>query len=204
MFVANVETCSVPTGIGGLGGNKGATVVCLTYKHTSIALVNCHLAAGVAHVKSRNRNATDVLSRASVGRRGVSLDVGCDYCFFFGDLNYRVDTLFETAAAAVEGKNWQLLWPYGLEPFPRLIFVTLWPGTVYRNADVLRCRSRHRNHSLQQLPPLIPSAAAAAPPRSALARRRAHQLQPGRQFLLRRLLQHVLPVRCCRCTCFSI
>lgn len=136
MFVANVETCSVPTGIGGVGGNKGATIVCLTYKHTSIALVNCHLAAGVAHVKSRNRNAMDVLSRACVGRRGVSLDVGCDYCFFFGDLNYRVDTLFETAAAAVDGKNWQLLWPYDPELFPRLISVTLCPGTIscYRSS----------------------------------------------------------------------
>lgn len=112
VFVANVETCSVPTGIGGVGGNKGGTIVTLTYKHTSIALVNCHLAAGVSHVKNRNRDAMDVLSRASVGRRGVSLDTGMDYCFFFGDLNYRVDTLFETAAAAVESQNWDLLWPY--------------------------------------------------------------------------------------------
>jgi hypothetical protein len=116
MFVANIETCCVPTGIGGVGGNKGATIVFLTYKHTSIALVNCHLAAGVTHVKSRNRNAMDVLSRATVGRRGLSLEVGCDYCFFFGDLNYRVETLFETAAAAVDGKKWQLLWPYDQLP----------------------------------------------------------------------------------------
>ena len=110
-----------------------------------------------------------------------------------------------------DGKGWGL---FALSHFaasdvrrqhalPHINFVTLWPGTVYRNADVLRCRSRHRNLALQQLPPIIPSAAAAAPPRSALARRRAHQLQPGRQFLLRRLLQRVLPVRCCRCTCFS-
>jgi hypothetical protein len=110
VFVANVETCSVATGIGGLGGNKGATVVFLTYKHTSIAFVNCHLAAGVSHVRSRNRNAMDVLSRATVGRRGMSLEASCDYCFFFGDLNYRVETLYETAAAAVQSKQWQRLW----------------------------------------------------------------------------------------------
>jgi hypothetical protein len=116
MFLANVETCSVPTGLGGVGGNKGGTIVTLTYKHTSIALVNCHLAAGVSHVKNRNRDAMDILSRATIGRRGVSLDIGCDYCFFFGDLNYRVDTLFETAAAAVQEKRWEVMWPYDQLP----------------------------------------------------------------------------------------
>jgi hypothetical protein len=115
-FVANIETCNVATGIGGVGGNKGGTIITLTYKHTSIALVNCHLAAGVSHVKNRNKDAMDILSRAPVGRRGVSLEMGCDYCFFFGDLNYRVDTLFEIAAAAVSSESWDLLWDFDQLP----------------------------------------------------------------------------------------
>lgn len=51
--ISNVCHCGTPTGVGGVGGNKGAVSIRFELGMTSLCFVNAHLAAGQAHYIER-------------------------------------------------------------------------------------------------------------------------------------------------------
>lgn len=102
-YVDAVACDRVKTGLGGLHGNKGSLVARLVLRDASFCFINAHLAAGHEKVASRNSDAgmimrTAKFTPASVnvdqiftsGGEGTSVD-DLEHCFFFGDLNYRID-----------------------------------------------------------------------------------------------------------------
>jgi phosphatidylinositol-bisphosphatase len=103
-MVSSVSTTSVGTGLGGYMGNKGAvTARIFVGETTRMVFVNCHLSAGAekGSVERRNWDASQILSRTRfdpIEHGGVVEDYGEgigdeDFAFWFGDLNYRLDTL---------------------------------------------------------------------------------------------------------------
>ncbi|MCJ1435763.1 hypothetical protein MMC27_005138 [Xylographa pallens] len=102
--ISSVSTTSVGTGLGGWMGNKGAVTARIVLGETTrMVFVNCHLAAGneTSSVSKRNDDAEQILSRTKfspIQREGVAEEFGEgigdeDFAFWFGDLNYRLDTL---------------------------------------------------------------------------------------------------------------
>ncbi|MCJ1411462.1 hypothetical protein MMC19_005551 [Ptychographa xylographoides] len=103
--VSCVSTTSVGTGILGYMGNKGAvTARIMLGETTRMVFVNCHLAAGneKGSLERRNWDAAQILTRTKFDpihdREGVAEELGEtigdeDFAFWFGDLNYRLDTL---------------------------------------------------------------------------------------------------------------
>ena len=103
--ITSVSTTSVGTGLMGYMGNKGAvTARVILGETTRMVFINCHLAAGVekGSVERRNWDAAQIASRTKfdpidVGG-GVVEEFGEgigdeDFAFWFGDLNYRLNTL---------------------------------------------------------------------------------------------------------------
>ena len=103
--VTSVSTTSVGTGLMGYMGNKGAvTARIILGETTRMVFINCHLAAGTekGSVERRNWDAAQIISRTrfdpiQVGagvveeyREGIGDE---DFAFWFGDLNYRLNTL---------------------------------------------------------------------------------------------------------------
>ncbi|MCJ1289875.1 hypothetical protein MMC34_001408 [Xylographa carneopallida] len=103
-IISSVSTTSVGTGLGGWMGNKGAVTARIVLGETTrMVFVNCHLAAGneKASVSQRNEDVEQILNRTKfspIQGEGVAEDFGEgigdeDFAFWFGDLNYRLDTL---------------------------------------------------------------------------------------------------------------
>ncbi|KAL8744140.1 MAG: hypothetical protein Q9190_003576, partial [Brigantiaea leucoxantha] len=103
--ISSVSTASVPTGFMGYMGNKGAVSARIVLGETTrLTFVNCHLAAGTekGNLERRNWDASQVLSRTKFdsvdGGDGTEEEIGEgigdeDFAFWFGDLNYRLETL---------------------------------------------------------------------------------------------------------------
>ena len=103
--VKSVTTTTVGTGLMGYMGNKGAVSTHIILgEATRLVFVNCHLAAGAdkAALDRRNWDAAQVTSRTKFDKvedpSGVVLhkseSMGDeDFAFWFGDLNYRIDTM---------------------------------------------------------------------------------------------------------------
>ncbi|GLD93678.1 hypothetical protein PINS_up002283 [Pythium insidiosum] len=121
--VSQIEKLSVPTGIGSVLGNKGGLIFKCVVQNTSLCFVSCHLAAhqDQKFLDKRNSDCASILA-GHVGLRHVPLDCQFDHCFWFGDLNYRVDLNyaspradrshaqhFDEVLAHVRAKNWTLL-----------------------------------------------------------------------------------------------
>lgn len=99
-----LSTSTVKCGLGGLHGNKGSVCVRFLFHDSSICLINCHLAAGHTKVAARNSDAGMVLKTGQFSETPSSLPEqtftnggdgsaieDIEHCFFFGDLNYRID-----------------------------------------------------------------------------------------------------------------
>lgn len=105
--VSSVSTTSVGTGVMGYMGNKGAVTARIVLGETTrMVFINCHLGAGAdkANLDRRNWDASQVVSRTKFepvySSAGVmeefSDGIGDeDFAFWFGDLNYRLDSLPE-------------------------------------------------------------------------------------------------------------
>lgn len=105
--IRHLAPTSVKTGLKGRYGNKGGIVVRMVIDDTSVALVNCHLAAGQKNVVARNNDVFSVLDQADlppvVDSRTGGLDEALfvcggdgsavldhEVCILNGDLNYRI------------------------------------------------------------------------------------------------------------------
>lgn len=103
--ISSVSSTSVGTGLLGYMGNKGAVSVRLVLGETTrIIFVDCHLAAGSdkAALERRNWDAAQVVSRTrfdpitdgAADAEGFGDGIGDeDFCFWFGDLNYRLEDI---------------------------------------------------------------------------------------------------------------
>ena len=103
--ISSVSTTSVGTGLGGYMGNKGAVTARIVLGETTrIVFVNCHLSAGAekGSLERRNWDAAQILSRTKFDPvydgGGVMEEFGEgigdeDFCFWFGDLNYRLEDI---------------------------------------------------------------------------------------------------------------
>jgi len=103
--VGNVSTKVVGTGVGGWFGNKGATVARIVLGETTkLVLVNSHLSSGSdsAALERRCWDAKSIVDRVRfdpITHPGLDQDdiqdkIGDeDFVFWFGDLNFRLDTI---------------------------------------------------------------------------------------------------------------
>ncbi len=103
--ITSVSTTSVGTGLMGYMGNKGAvTVRVILGETTRLVFINCHLAAGTERgtVERRNWDAAQILGRTKFdpisNEYGVVEEYGEgigdeDFAFWFGDLNYRLESI---------------------------------------------------------------------------------------------------------------
>ncbi|KAL4953084.1 Endonuclease/exonuclease/phosphatase [Aspergillus filifer] len=103
--ISAVSSTSVGTGLLGYMGNKGAVATRLLLGETTcIVFVNCHLAAGSdkTSLDRRNWDASQIIGRTKFDpvdpdfslRDVPSESIGDeDYCFWFGDLNYRLEDI---------------------------------------------------------------------------------------------------------------
>lgn len=109
----NVSTNVVKTGFGGLHGNKGATLICMDVFDSSFSFVNVHLAAGQSSALQRNKDAETIVSGGEDAEGHAKLrPLDHEYCFFFGDTNYRVNTVRENASKLIQTKSWDKLFAY--------------------------------------------------------------------------------------------
>ena len=103
--ISSVSTTSVGTGLMGYMGNKGAVTARIVLgEATRMVFVNCHLSAGAekGSLDRRNWDAAQIQSRTKFepiyDGGGVMEDFGEgigdeDFAFWFGDLNYRLESL---------------------------------------------------------------------------------------------------------------
>lgn len=103
--VSSVSTTSVGTGLMGYMGNKGAVTARIVLGETTrMVFVNCHLGAGAekGSLERRNWDASQIVSRTKFDPvydgAGVMEEFGEgigdeDFAFWFGDLNYRLDSM---------------------------------------------------------------------------------------------------------------
>ncbi|KAI9179114.1 hypothetical protein H9P43_005776 [Blastocladiella emersonii ATCC 22665] len=102
-LVSRVETSCVPTGIGGVVGNKGGVGIAIDFASTSLLFVNVHLTAHQDNVSLRNADYLKIETGLHLPLHmpppAPSMPQGLprlasdafDYAFFFGDTNYRID-----------------------------------------------------------------------------------------------------------------
>ena len=90
-LITRVETQTVATGVGNFIGNKGAVAVSFCVGGTSLLFVGCHLAAGQNSVIHRNNDFQRIEREACKDGQGFKASDNVDFCFFIGDLNYRIN-----------------------------------------------------------------------------------------------------------------
>ncbi|KAF4321602.1 hypothetical protein BBO99_00004572 [Phytophthora kernoviae] len=90
--VTDVEKLAIPTGLGSVIGNKGGLLFKCVIENTSLCFASCHLAAhqDQKFLDKRNSDCATILG-THFGQKNVTIDHQFDHCFWFGDLNYRVD-----------------------------------------------------------------------------------------------------------------
>ena len=116
--VKDARIASIKTGFGGRMGNKGAIAASFTVDDTSIALVNCHLAAGQRKVQHRNADLVDILdcvpfgprsgrvSEAYAGGGDGSMILDHRVVVLSGDLNYRINLSREQCFELIANRNY--------------------------------------------------------------------------------------------------
>ncbi|KAJ3368730.1 inositol polyphosphate 5-phosphatase [Allomyces arbusculus] len=104
-LVSNVQASCVPTGIGGVVGNKGGVGIALSFGSRSMVFVNVHLTAHQDNVHLRNAdyfrierllyfpNYVDHIESSELldDEDGFLASSFFDYAFFLGDTNYRIN-----------------------------------------------------------------------------------------------------------------
>jgi len=103
-FIHNVSVDTVGTGIMGKLGNKGGVGIRMRFHATDVCFVNSHLAAHTEEFERRNQDYNDICSRMTFNQYERSCTESLpifgskrikdhDCVFWFGDLNYRINSL---------------------------------------------------------------------------------------------------------------
>ncbi|XP_019858595.1 PREDICTED: uncharacterized protein LOC109586818 [Amphimedon queenslandica] len=93
--VSSVDYNYVPCGlVGGHFGNKGGVAIRFNIYHSSVCIVNTHLAAHIDEVEKRNQNYHDIYDKISFFKDSELSYRIMDHNFiiWMGDLNYRIQT----------------------------------------------------------------------------------------------------------------
>ena len=92
-----LDSATEPTGIGGVGGNKGGVAIAVSLHRTTVCFITAHLAAHQEFTQRRNRDCKDIFrgmrslaASKMPGTGKIDPSIAFDHVFFFGDLNYRI------------------------------------------------------------------------------------------------------------------
>ena len=88
--ISGVETSFTPTGVLGVGTNKGAVALAFCMRGVRLCVVNAHLAAHQNQLLQRNMHVQEITKHLRLGT--TSLELPLQYhTIWCGDLNYRID-----------------------------------------------------------------------------------------------------------------
>jgi len=108
-FVENIEASYKPMGFAKIIGNKGGLVISFKLMGYNFVFVNCHLAPKPHKVLERNNHAKNLIKSIRVGDKFCEFDTMADYLFWQGDLNYRVDYIYDEVLNELKQQNIRML-----------------------------------------------------------------------------------------------
>ena len=82
--ISHVETSFLPTGVLGVGTNKGAVALALSLREARLCVVNCHLAAHHEKLLQRNTDVQQICKHLRLGAPQVEIPsqvTGC-HCHY--------------------------------------------------------------------------------------------------------------------------
>ncbi|XP_040433226.1 phosphatidylinositol 4,5-bisphosphate 5-phosphatase A isoform X3 [Cygnus olor] len=92
-FLQDIQTDCTRTGLGGYWGNKGGVSVRLSIFGHMVCFLNCHLPAHLEKTEQRKEDFATILHMQQFEGRAASGILDHDLVFWFGDLNFRIESL---------------------------------------------------------------------------------------------------------------
>ncbi|XP_052651913.1 phosphatidylinositol 4,5-bisphosphate 5-phosphatase A [Harpia harpyja] len=92
-FLQDIQTDCTRTGLGGYWGNKGGVSVRLSIFGHMVCFLNCHLPAHLEKAEQRKEDFATILHMQQFEGRAASGILDHDLVFWFGDLNFRIESL---------------------------------------------------------------------------------------------------------------
>ncbi|XP_074895778.1 phosphatidylinositol 4,5-bisphosphate 5-phosphatase A [Buteo buteo] len=92
-FLQDIQTDCTRTGLGGYWGNKGGVSVRLSIFGHMVCFLNCHLPAHLEKAEQRKEDFATILHMQQFEGRVASGILDHDLVFWFGDLNFRIESL---------------------------------------------------------------------------------------------------------------
>jgi phosphatidylinositol-bisphosphatase len=93
-MVSGKASNQVKLGLKGFAGNKGALAFRFDLLNSSFCFINAHLAPHKQNFKLRNENVQTICRTIKFQLPSTALNIfEHDFVFWFGDLNYRIDTI---------------------------------------------------------------------------------------------------------------
>ncbi|KAM6423041.1 phosphatidylinositol 4,5-bisphosphate 5-phosphatase A isoform 2-T2 [Liasis olivaceus] len=92
-FLQDIQTDCTRTGLGGYWGNKGGVSVRLSVFGHMVCFLNCHLPAHMEKAEQRKEDFTTILHLQQFEGPSANGILDHDLIFWFGDLNFRIETL---------------------------------------------------------------------------------------------------------------
>eukprot|EP01065_Artemidia_motanka_P049711 TRINITY_DN8313_c0_g2_i1.p1 TRINITY_DN8313_c0_g2~~TRINITY_DN8313_c0_g2_i1.p1 ORF type:complete len:773 (+),score=335.37 TRINITY_DN8313_c0_g2_i1:94-2319(+) len=91
-------------------GMKGGVGIALKFHNTSMAFINCHLAARLERTSMRNTNVAEIINQIQLANKDLDMSSQFHHVFFMGDMNYRVEMEHAEAEDLIVNKQYlQLL-----------------------------------------------------------------------------------------------
>eukprot|EP00743_Colponemidia_sp_Colp-15_P005796 GILK01006231.1.p1 GENE.GILK01006231.1~~GILK01006231.1.p1 ORF type:complete len:1456 (+),score=327.18 GILK01006231.1:316-4368(+) len=107
--ITNVQTDTKATGLANYIGNKGGVAVSLRFHETSLCFISSHMAARAERLMDRRMNYQDLIKHLKMGRKELDVATQFDYCFWVGDLNYRIEGEFDSVVEMCNRKDYNSL-----------------------------------------------------------------------------------------------
>ncbi|NWI10545.1 PI5PA phosphatase, partial [Crypturellus soui] len=92
-FLRDIQTDCTRTGLGGCWGNKGGVSVRLSVFGHMVCFLNCHLPAHLEKAEQRKQDFATILHMQQFEGRAANGILDHDLVFWFGDLNFRIESL---------------------------------------------------------------------------------------------------------------
>ncbi|NXL98262.1 PI5PA phosphatase, partial [Tyrannus savana] len=92
-FLQDIQTDCTRTGLGGYWGNKGGVSVRLSIFGHMVCFLNCHLPAHLEKAEQRKEDFATILHVQQFEGRVANGILDHDLVFWFGDLNFRIESL---------------------------------------------------------------------------------------------------------------
>ena len=107
--INGVETSFTPTGVLGVGTNKGAVALAFCIRGVRVCVVNAHLAAHQDKLLERNRHVQEITKHLRLGTTTIELPLQY-HTIWAGDLNYRISESRGEVVRLVEAQQWHELY----------------------------------------------------------------------------------------------